>query len=303
MTDQQQYSQFYRALNLNPDCTWEELRNAYRKLVRLWHPDRYAENDDKKAYAAEKIKEINTAFSALEKYFKEHDKLPSVDLSEVRRQTIRPSTGVQFRTNKQTKNVRESRPASNFSIMGKIALLLVFVFPIYHLAMLKDDTRSGTGSHTVGTEAVPPALVIHNKEGNPLTAANISGQSILTTFTYGSTKGDVYAAQGEPSSANDDVWHYGKSKVYFVFGRVSHWENQIDSPLRISLEPRTETRNQNSIIKKGSTKAEVLSIQGQPLRQNGNVWYYGSSRIQFKGDHVVDWYDSPLSPLQIKEQF
>ncbi len=51
----------YKTLDLDRNCSQQEIKRAYRKLAMKWHPDK---NDDKDL-ANEKIKEINEAYSIL----------------------------------------------------------------------------------------------------------------------------------------------------------------------------------------------------------------------------------------------
>jgi curved DNA-binding protein CbpA len=56
----------YEALELEPGAGFEEVQNAYRDLVKVWHPDRYAHESDRlKARAEEKLKAINEAYEKL----------------------------------------------------------------------------------------------------------------------------------------------------------------------------------------------------------------------------------------------
>lgn len=53
-------------LDLRPGATEEEIRNAYRKLVATWHPDKYQNNPAKLNEAELRIKNINAAFEKLQ---------------------------------------------------------------------------------------------------------------------------------------------------------------------------------------------------------------------------------------------
>ncbi len=53
----------YNMLNLSPEASPEQVRNAYRKLVRRWHPDQFANQADKRRHAEETLKEINLAYA------------------------------------------------------------------------------------------------------------------------------------------------------------------------------------------------------------------------------------------------
>ena len=46
---------FYEILELSPDCTLEDIKNSYRQLCKIYHPDRNPDNtikflEIKKAY-------------------------------------------------------------------------------------------------------------------------------------------------------------------------------------------------------------------------------------------------------------
>ncbi|XP_039119796.1 dnaJ homolog subfamily B member 8-like isoform X1 [Dioscorea cayenensis subsp. rotundata] len=58
---------FYAVLGLTKDCSNADLRNAYKKLVLRWHPDRCSSSGNSKFVeeAKEKFQEIQEAYSVL----------------------------------------------------------------------------------------------------------------------------------------------------------------------------------------------------------------------------------------------
>jgi len=54
-----------RVLNVQHGATFEEVKTAYRDLVQVWHPDRFAGNERLQASAQDKLKEINLAWEYL----------------------------------------------------------------------------------------------------------------------------------------------------------------------------------------------------------------------------------------------
>jgi len=56
---------YFEILELSPDASMDELNQAYRDLVNIWHPDRFAHNPRLKKKAEEKLKELNQAYEAL----------------------------------------------------------------------------------------------------------------------------------------------------------------------------------------------------------------------------------------------
>ena len=56
----------YEVLGVKEGASDEEIKKAYRELVKKYHPDKYV-NNPLADLAAEKMKEINDAYDALTK--------------------------------------------------------------------------------------------------------------------------------------------------------------------------------------------------------------------------------------------
>ena len=56
----------YKVLNVSPDASLEDIKQAYRELARKYHPDNYA-NNPLSDLAEEKMKEINEAYDQIMK--------------------------------------------------------------------------------------------------------------------------------------------------------------------------------------------------------------------------------------------
>lgn len=56
----------YEVLGLKPGASQEEIKKAYRNLIKQYHPDQYGDNP-LKDLAEEKMREINTAYDMLTK--------------------------------------------------------------------------------------------------------------------------------------------------------------------------------------------------------------------------------------------
>ena len=55
----------YELLHLKPSATQEQIRQAYLDLARVWHPDRFANDERLRKVAGEKMMEITAAYRAL----------------------------------------------------------------------------------------------------------------------------------------------------------------------------------------------------------------------------------------------
>ena len=58
--------QWYGILELEPGAPVEEVNQAYRDLVRVWHPDRFAHDPRLQLMAQERLKGINKAYEKLQ---------------------------------------------------------------------------------------------------------------------------------------------------------------------------------------------------------------------------------------------
>jgi hypothetical protein len=55
----------FRALGVDPDASWEAIRQAYKDLVRVWHPDRFQSDPELQERAEQQLKRINEAYFTL----------------------------------------------------------------------------------------------------------------------------------------------------------------------------------------------------------------------------------------------
>lgn len=67
MRDRVNINEAYSILGLKPGASQAEVKQAYRKLVKTWHPDRFGDRK-LKLEAEEKIKLINEAYNQLKFY-------------------------------------------------------------------------------------------------------------------------------------------------------------------------------------------------------------------------------------------
>jgi hypothetical protein len=62
------FEQSLRVLGLAPGATEQAIKEAYRDLVKVWHPDRFGSDVRLRAKAQERLKEVNAAFAKLRGY-------------------------------------------------------------------------------------------------------------------------------------------------------------------------------------------------------------------------------------------
>jgi len=120
------------------------------------------------------------------------------------------------------------------------------------------------------------------------------------SFTLGSPQDQVAAVQGTPTQVSRNRWTYGFSYVDFEKGKVKSWYSSGMDPLNVVMKPSHESDNDYFTV--GSTKDEVLAVQGTPTRLTDTRWGYGYSYVDFERGKVVRWYNSERDPLKVGEE-
>jgi hypothetical protein len=117
--------------------------------------------------------------------------------------------------------------------------------------------------------------------------------------TLGSTSDEVLHAHGTPTRIENDRWYYGFSEIHFKDGRVSGFDNYFGN-LKIQMLPSSaaaastassaadagEKPATPAFFTIGSSRDEVLAVQGTPSSVQGNLWSYGFSSVMFRDGKV-----------------
>ncbi|MGA7524814.1 MAG: J domain-containing protein [Acidobacteriaceae bacterium] len=119
-------------------------------------------------------------------------------------------------------------------------------------------------------------------------------ETILENFTIGSTRKDVLTVQGIPTASSPDIFEYGASRVFFSGDKVVGWENApVRFRLNVQLRPAHPVAGTLHYFGIGSTRDQVLAIQGTPTAFSFNTLEYGLSKVHFKDGMVTSWESAP----------
>lgn len=302
MSQTKHYSKNYRILGIQPGGSWKQMRQAYKKLVNAWHPDRFQQDSRQKKLAEEKTKEITQAYKELAEYYKEFGVLPlATETAEV--------TGTEKTSSQKAYNAHpdtESLNAEPAAILATATAVQAQKQRLKPFIRVIAAAALAAASYFVW-QFMPgePYAYRPINEGGANQATDKQDDNNLNQysasrkyFTMGSTLGEVYSIQGVPIKTEKDIWYYGNSKVYFFKGRVVHWEESSDFPLRVTITPEMEKLDIR-FFGKGSLKEEVLAAQGVPDHDAGNAWDYGLSRVYFENNRVKGWDETPHNPLRV----
>lgn len=125
----------YQILGLEPTATPQEIKQAYRDLTKVWHPDRFANDPRLQQKAQEKLKEINRAYDRLKN-------IPPSKQQEQQRQQRQetPSESGHSKSNEpyttqddsiNAKNLNYFAPHFKKIIVGLIIISALFLIWIY----------------------------------------------------------------------------------------------------------------------------------------------------------------------------
>ena len=68
--DPEKFDKCIEMLGLKPGASQDEVTQAYRDLVNVWHPDRFADNQRLRKKAEEKLKEINASYEYIKSIYR-----------------------------------------------------------------------------------------------------------------------------------------------------------------------------------------------------------------------------------------
>lgn len=169
------------------------------------------------------------------------------------------------------------------------------------------DPRESAQEQETGPQTEQPAprnvirvltRKIHTATSNVQPAARI----IRPYVTLGSTRDEVLAQQGTPTTSSEDKVVYGKSELYFRNGTVAGWRvDPVSSPIRVKLWPHYTINPSPEYFTVGSSRDVVLAVQGTPTMLDEDKYEYGGSEVDFHNNKVVDWKNDPNStPLRAR---
>lgn len=293
------FGECYATLGLPAGTEWEVLRAHYKRLIRRWHPDRFAAGSPQQRLAEEKSKQITAAYQTLERYRRDHGALPPAGGPSAPRHTQETARNRGQAVAGEAPDDHgdwAARNAGAFELpetgrrrWGRWALSLAVLGAVLYLAVRNFDISNRKNAEPQESVAVPVEA-----QAPPRIERGLGEQGGIS---LGSTIGDVYAVQGIPTDTRGDVWYYGKSLVRFANGSVISWEEDPATPLRIARNQ--PARMLEGEFKYGSTKDEVRAVQGNPVTETATVWDYGLSRVYFENGRVVRWEESPMQRLRV----
>jgi hypothetical protein len=265
-----------QALELDSAATSEEIKNAHRMLVKVWHPDRFQGDAKLKAAADEKLKAINAAYVFLTAKAGKRTSRPP-----------RPSSGFAAGAGPRRRTAARRRAAARL-IPSPIALLgfavLVCGFLILALFLKAADSyfasQPVTGRFYTGLRAEIAA----NVHAAARSIWGEAGQSLHGLLPQKTAAASTVTAQPEPAAQYDQPVHRTQSLHQRELGAAHA------APVRLT-----------PYITTGLTQDEVKAIEGAPTSATEDKLVYQGSELYFTNGKLAGWKIDPASaPIRVK---
>jgi hypothetical protein len=265
-----------RSLGLGPNATEAEIKDAYRTLAKVWHPDRFQADPGLKAKAEEKLKEINAAYRSITTTLTEASaaKFPNAPASNATPSPPQPSAG-DFVPSRARRQPHRMRLAISVAILlvGGAWLILRYGRP--------EASQSITSMVTEDSAAQPVANPVKHEARTQTTESGPGAANLNQTATKNTQLPD--------ETPNDSATLIQPAKA----------KTRTHSPAPASslvVYPPDNPRVPYFTV--GSTKDDVIRVQGIPSRVTNDLFAYGLSEVYFKDGRVQSWRMDPSSPLK-----
>ena len=267
-----------QVLGLETEATESEIRRAYRLLAKTWQPERFQGDERLKEAAAEKLKEITTAFEYL------------TSTSIERGLGQRPVNASPVKSLEETAPEAEAAPAeaaaANAAPAAAEPAAVQGAIPSEQPGQKSEPFSRRTGWF-LGIAALACVLLAGILIWTFLEAHNADSGQVATTGDFGKESAPAavpqtasQAAQPAPRSAN------------------SRQPARSQAATRQSAPAPPVVQ---SFITAGSTRAEVLAQQGPPTASSEDKLVYGKSELYLKDGVVIGWRIDPASsPIRVK---
>jgi len=212
------FSQLYSELGLQPDCSLDEFKLAYRRRIGELHPDRHGEEMPSESHLP--LKDLIALYAKATRFHHTHGRLPgsAPRPALVNVANAAPSWRAHDAAGAANARIRDggsdipgksptSRRGVLLAVVSLIALLVLIV---------SWDWNAPTSGDAVGSTET------HTDPGAAKIAASTS------TVELGMDAATVLAIQGQPVNMRDGQWEYGPSWLRFEEGKLVDW---YSSPL------------------------------------------------------------------------
>lgn len=210
----------YKILGLQPGCSLDEFKYAYRRRVSVLHPDRRAQ-DFSKTIAADRMQQLTAMYGMAMEFQRQHGRLPGAPQARLDGQA--PPTG-SAQASRSATHRSSPRRLRRWLLLPAAALVVWLLWP-----------------------AEPPPAPAPSSTGSTQPAATRTQLAVASPplpLSLGMDAAAVRASEGEPTLMDDgDRWEYGPSWIRFDRGKVVDWYSSPLYPLNAATRSPPPGRN------------------------------------------------------------
>jgi hypothetical protein len=278
-----------RILDLEMDATEEQIRDTYRTMVKVWHPDRFQSDKSLRDSAEAKLKDINTAFKYLSSTPagsrpRPHGKPTPVERYQAPREDPNDSrssrdAAIQF-AQSSTSPSRSILPAFKtlFKFVGLLLVILLCRYTWIAFNGPEPSTAAIASAYSVGKDTVLSRLEEPKRKFIEAVERDLVRVGFLNSMPV-----PPHSQQAPGTESQTQQKTPGKAIA------------------RLRSGTGTTSRTIYSLITVGSTESEVIEQLGNPTAASEDKLAYGKSELYLKDGAVIGWNIDPVSnPIHVK---
>jgi hypothetical protein len=206
----------YAELKVNPDCSIDHFKRAYRRRVAELHPDRAQSQSNPSAMA--RLQMLTRLHEEAMRFHDRHGRLPGANSAAQAAHSGPTDTPLPRAA---------MPPAASPRSAARSVLIVVLLLAALAVAwfLLPDETANDS------TESGRVSIAV----SAPVDAA-------ADVLTVGMDEGEVRRIQGEPAFLSTQVWEYGPSYIRFEKHKVAGWYSSPLYPLRTGAPSRATSK-------------------------------------------------------------
>jgi len=227
MSAQIDFLALYRELGIDPTCSPEAFKHAYRRRVSELHPDRGSEGHA----GEEALKVLNLGYAAALEFFQAHGRFPGAPPAPAaaRRPAPAPSAGAAATARPPRRDAGTAPPAgvaaSATTAPGQrrwLSGVLVALVALGRAAQLAGRGDEGTAAPADAARA-----------GAAAPDADDTAAGAVPALWIGMSAREALDALGTPTDTTEDgrLWHYGPSWIRLSCREVVDWYSSPLKPL------------------------------------------------------------------------